>query len=113
MRGYVEEISTYRESIFTAGTQARERELFILTAGGIFWPIREHVEQLYGPETVMLKLAEVLERLRRTYLAIVAERMTEEEIQQRMAFDPKRVLRRLALAVFEDHRASGMRRGTS
>ena len=33
-----------------------------------------------------------------------AERMTEEEIQQRMAFDPKRVVRRLALAVFEDHK---------
>ncbi|KAL1665518.1 hypothetical protein GGF50DRAFT_126334 [Schizophyllum commune] len=102
MRGYLEEVLTYRESIFTAGT--RDRELFVLVAGGIFWPFREHVEQLYGPETVMLKLLGVLESLRRTYIAIEAERMTEEEIQQRMARDPKRVVRRLALAVFEDHK---------
>ncbi|KAL1665521.1 hypothetical protein GGF50DRAFT_114054 [Schizophyllum commune] len=102
MRGYLEDILTYRESIFTAGT--RDRELFVLVAGGIFWPFREHVEQLYGPETVMLKLLGVLESLRRTYIAIEAERMTEEEIQQRMARDPKRVVRRLALAVFEDHK---------
>ncbi|KAL1726873.1 hypothetical protein EV714DRAFT_218487 [Schizophyllum commune] len=100
MRGYLEEILTYRESIFTAGT--RDRELFVLFAGDIFWPL--HIEQLYGPGTVMLKLAGVLESLRRTYFAIEAERMTEEEIQQRMAFDPKRVVRRLALAVFEDHK---------
>ncbi|KAI4526254.1 hypothetical protein K525DRAFT_189594 [Schizophyllum commune Loenen D] len=102
MRGYLKEILTYRESIFTAGT--RDRELFVLIVGDIFWPFREHIEQLYGPGTVMLKLAGVLESLRRTYIAIEAERMTEEEIQQRMAFDPKRVVQRLALAVFEDHK---------
>ncbi|KAI5897586.1 uncharacterized protein SCHCODRAFT_02488519 [Schizophyllum commune H4-8] len=101
MRGYLDEIASYRESIFTAGT--RERELFVLIAGSTFLPFREHMEQLYGPETVMLKLSSVLERLRRTYLAVEAERMSEEEIEQRMARDPRRVARRLSLAVFEEH----------